>query len=152
MDEGEPSAVASALYELAVWRQTRPTFSILVVEARTPERRAWMPRVTTGGEDDEDDEDDYVEPVPRVRPRGGSTRGDYPVERGARARASDDDPFYEDRGYPDEPAYAEQAMPLERYQAYHEEKRECANPHVWPPASCSWPAMPTRRTPRSSGP
>ena len=33
-----------------------------------------------------------------------------------------------------------------------EEKRECANPHVWLPAFCSWPAMPTRRTPRWSGP
>ena len=54
---GQPSAVASALYELAVWRQTRPTFSILVVEARMPERRAWMPRVATGGEDEEDDEE-----------------------------------------------------------------------------------------------
>src|SRR5918911_1639178 len=40
MDEGEPSAVASALYELGVWRQTRPSFSILVVEARVPERAA----------------------------------------------------------------------------------------------------------------
>src|SRR5215212_3142827 len=110
MDEGEPSAVASALYELAVWRQTRPTFSILVVEARTPERRAWMPRVASGSEDDEDDEENYVEPAPRIRPRGGSSRGDYPVDRGGRARPSDDDHFYEDHGYPDEPAYAEREV------------------------------------------
>jgi hypothetical protein len=38
-DQGEPSAVASALYELGVRGQTRPTFSILVMAARAPERR-----------------------------------------------------------------------------------------------------------------
>jgi hypothetical protein len=59
LDEGEPSAVASALYELGVWRQTRPTFSILVVEARAPERRGWLARAAPV--EDELAEDDYAD-------------------------------------------------------------------------------------------
>jgi hypothetical protein len=75
MDEGEPSAVASALYELGVWRQTRPSFSILVVEARVPERRGWMPRVAVpaGAREEEAEAEDYALTAPR-RERGGGRR------------------------------------------------------------------------------
>ncbi len=100
MDEGQPSAVASALYELAVWRQTRPTFSILVVEARTPERRGWMPRVANTPEDDE--EDDYVEAAPRAHARS-ETRA-YRQE-GGRGYDYGDDVYASERRYPDEDDY-----------------------------------------------
>jgi hypothetical protein len=70
MDEGEPSAVASALYELGVWRQTRPTFSILVLEARAPERRGWMPRAAAPVEEEEAEAVEYA----TAAPSGGRRR------------------------------------------------------------------------------
>ena len=67
LEEGEPSAVASALYELGVWRQTRPTFSILVVEAREPERRGWLSPAPPV----EEEAPEFAEAAaPRPRPRG----------------------------------------------------------------------------------
>lgn len=107
MDEGEPSAVASALYELGVWRQTRPSFSILVVEARVPERRAWMPRVAApaGARDEEAVEAEEYALAPARRERGGGRR-----ERPAHEYADldyDDRPangqrdYYADNGYDD---------------------------------------------------
>jgi hypothetical protein len=78
MDEGEPSAVASALYELGVWRQTRPSFSILVVEARVPERSGWMRRVAVPAgarEQEEAEADDYALARARSRREGGGANG-----------------------------------------------------------------------------
>jgi hypothetical protein len=77
MEEGEPSSVASALYELGVWRQTRPSFSILVVEARVPERRTWMPRVAVPVGAREAEEEAPAEEyalTPRRRERSGARR------------------------------------------------------------------------------
>jgi hypothetical protein len=76
MDEGEPSAVASALYELGAGRQTRPTFSILVLEARAPERRGW----TRSAPAAPSDEDEYDAPPVRAGRRPLAE----PAERGAR--------------------------------------------------------------------
>jgi hypothetical protein len=84
LDEGEPSAVASALYELGVWRQTRPTFSILVVEARLPERRGFMGRAAAP-EDSDNGHDEMADASPDAeahygygRPR--RLRGDTAVD------------------------------------------------------------------------
>ncbi len=105
MDEGEPSAVASALYELGVWRQTRPTFSILVVEARVPERRGWGPRVavTAGAREEAEavEAEEYaLAPARherggrRERARHGYADLDY-ADRPANGRRE----YYEDNGY-----------------------------------------------------
>ncbi|HLH24470.1 MAG TPA: hypothetical protein VK066_18260 [Chloroflexota bacterium] len=104
MDEGEPSAVASALYELGVWRQTRPTFSILVVEARVPERRAWMPRVAVpaGAHEEEEDEveaEEYATTPARAR-RGSEGR------RGRRGADYADLDYDDHGGYGERGAYA----------------------------------------------
>src|SRR5579884_1338209 len=104
LDEGEPSAVASALYELGVWRQTRPTFSILVVEARVPERRAWMPRVAVpaGAHEEEEDEveaEEYATTPARAR-RGSEGR------RGRRGADYADLDYDDHGGYGERGAYA----------------------------------------------
>src|SRR5579883_1047151 len=75
MDEGEPSAVASALYELGVWRQTRPTFSILVVEAREPERRGWLAPARPV----EEEAPEFADATPPRPPPRGAVRGQVAV-------------------------------------------------------------------------
>jgi hypothetical protein len=112
MDEGEPSAVASALYELGVWRQTRPSFSILVVEARVPERSGWMRRVAVPAgarEEDEAEVEEYALARPRARRGGGGGRRERPEHDYADLDYEDlatYDPrdHYEANGYGHEPA------------------------------------------------
>jgi hypothetical protein len=104
MDEGEPSAVASALYELGVWRQTRPTFSILVLEARAPERRGLFPRTAVPAEE-EIEEEEYATVSTRRRRRG--------AEAPARTERTYDDGDYGTVRYPDSDGYAEHDYPAE---------------------------------------
>src|SRR5579883_120131 len=75
LEEGEPSAVASALYELGVWRQTRPTFSILVVEAREPERRGWLAPARPV----EEEAPEFADATPPRPPPRGAVRGQVAV-------------------------------------------------------------------------
>jgi hypothetical protein len=97
--EGEPSAVASALYELGVWRQTRPTFSLLVVEAREPERRGWL----TPAPPVEEEAPEFSDAAPpRPRPRG-AVRGRVGVHAYRRGDGWDDAPA--PRGAPASDSY-----------------------------------------------
>ena len=110
MDEGEPSAVASALYELGVWRQTRPTFSVLVVEARVPERRGWVPRAAApAGAAERVVEREYAVAAPSRRPEPPSR-----VERRYDPADYADHAAYDDHYYPEEDGYVDRAVRPDR--------------------------------------